>query len=207
MISVVLATYNRANLLPRAIESVRMQTLSEWELIVVDDGSTDQTEGLRSRFTSDKRIRWLRQQNMGLALARNTGMQASHGEFITFIDSDDEFTADHLQQRLEYIAAHPETDLLHGGVQIVGGPDFVRDVNAPEKHIALSDCFIGGTFFLRRRVYQALGGFRPPDYGTDYEFAQRTLQQFCVRKIDVPTYVYHRETPDSLCNLMEKSCG
>jgi hypothetical protein len=56
-------------------------------------------------------------------------------------------------------------------------------------------------------LLETLGGFRPPDFGTDYELAQRTIQhQFVVAKTDAPTYIYHRETPDSLCNLMEKSC-
>jgi len=206
MISIVLATYNRAHLLPRAIESVLRQTVLDWELIVIDDGSTDATRQQVEPYLIDKRIQYHFQPNAGLALARNTGMQRSRGEWITYLDSDDEYTPDHLEQRRQFLSQYPDTDLLHGGVQIVGGPDYVRDVNDPLKHVALADCFIGGTFFMRRSVYEELGGFRPPDFGTDYEFAQRALPKFTVRKTDALTYVYHRETPDSLCNLMEKSC-
>lgn len=208
MVSVVLATFNRAHLLRRAIDSVLRQSILDWQLIVVDDGSTDNTRSVVERYSSaDVRVNYLHQPNAGLALARNAGMRHADAGFVTFLDSDDEYRPDHLEMRLAYFEAHPETDLLHGGVEIVGGPDYVRDVNDPNRHVALSECFIGGTFFMRWQVFQELDGFRPPDFGTDYEFAQRAQGRFNVRKIEASTYIYHRETPDSLCNLMEKSCG
>jgi glycosyltransferase involved in cell wall biosynthesis len=207
MISVVLATYNRAGLLMRAIQSVKSQSTDDWELVIVDDGSTDNTLSAIQPFLPDPRITYFAQTNAGLALARNAGMQRSRGELITFLDSDDEYKPDHLKLRLRYFEQYPATDLLHGGVEIVGGPDYVRDVNDSSRHIPLADCFIGGTFVMRRRVFEILGGFRPPDFGTDYELAQRAMEQhFTIAKTNDPTYVYHRETPDGLCNLMEKSC-
>lgn len=208
MISIVLATYNRVKLLPCAIDSVLKQTFGQWELVIVDDGSTDNTQDLLKKYSSDPRIRSFHQSNAGLANARNAGMAKTTGEFITFLDSDDEYSPEHLQLRLDHFDLHPQTGLLHGGVRIVGGPDYVRDVTDPARHIALVDCYIGGTFVIRRKLYETIGGFRPPDYGTDYEYAQRAIDHgFEIGKIESPTYIYHRETPDSLCNLMEKSCG
>jgi len=207
MISVVVATYSRAGLLPRAIGSLLAQKHADWELVVIDDGSVDDSAGGVARLAAgDERIRYFYQENQGLTSARNAGLTQSRGELVTFLDSDDEYLPDHLSLRAEYMESHPEVDMIHGGVQIVGGDAYVCDVLRPGQKIHLADCCIGGTFFLRSRVWRKLGGFRHPDYGNDFEFMQRAESLFTVGRVDYPTYVYHRETPDSMCNVMEKSC-
>lgn len=206
-ISVVLCTYNRARLLPRAIESLRQQTVTQWEGVIIDDGSTDNTSSYAETLLDiDRRFRYYRIEHGGLTAARNAGIQRATAEWVTFLDSDDEYAAEHLESRLNFLNNHPDTDLLYGGLQIVGGPDFVPDLHDPTRNIPLSECFVGGTFVLRRRAAIELGGFQRPDYGNDYDLAQRALQQCTVRKVDYPTYIYHRDAPDSMCNLMEKSC-
>src|SRR6266540_1479939 len=87
-VSVVIPTYNRASLLREAIDSVLNQTFNDLELIIVDDGSTDNTEEVVHSFT-DHRLMYLKQQNEGASSARNAGIQAATGEFIAFLDSDD----------------------------------------------------------------------------------------------------------------------
>lgn len=102
-ISVVIPTYNRGALLERALASVYAQTLPAHQIVVVDDGSHDDTaarmEGHRGR------VHYLRQQNAGAGVARNTGMQAATGDWIAFLDSDDVFAPDHLQRLAAAIAA------------------------------------------------------------------------------------------------------
>lgn len=206
-ISVIICTYNRAHLLPRAVISLQRQTITNWEAIIIDDGSTDSTPSYTENLVAlDSRFRYFRQSNQGLTGARNAGLIKATAPWVTFLDSDDEYAPEHLETRLSFLSRHPDTDLLHGGVQVVGGPAFVPDLHDPCKSIPLSDCFIGGTFVLRRTKAIEMGGFHRPDYGNDYNLAQRALQCAVVRTIDAPTYIYHREEPDSMCNLMDKSC-
>lgn len=97
MISVIMATYNRAATLPRAVDSVRRQTYEEWELIVVDDGSTDGTSGFLDELV-DPRIRIFRHpSNRGVTAAKNAGLDQIRGDWFTLLDSDDEMVPDALE--------------------------------------------------------------------------------------------------------------
>ena len=207
VISVVICTYNRLRLLPRAVRSLLQQTIPNWEAIIIDDGSTDNTSEYASTLIElDPRFKYFRQPQSGLTIARNAGLTRATSRWVTFLDSDDEYDAEHLELRLNALAEHPETDLLYGGVKVVGGPDFVPDLHDPSRSIPLSECYIGGTFVLRRTTALEMGGFHRPDYGNDHDLAQRALQNRNVRRVNYPTYIYHRDAPDSMCNLMEKSC-
>ncbi len=93
--SIILPTYNRAHFLPTAIESVLNQTFGDWELLIIDDGSTDNTREIVKRYT-DKRIRYIYQENAERSAARNNGIQHAKGEWICFLDSDDEYMEHHL---------------------------------------------------------------------------------------------------------------
>ena len=89
MISVILNTYNRAALLPRAVESVLAQTHEAFELVIADDGSSDRTREVVAGY-DDPRVRYVRQRNAGLSAARNLGVASSSGRYVTFLDDDDE---------------------------------------------------------------------------------------------------------------------
>jgi glycosyltransferase involved in cell wall biosynthesis len=110
LVSIVMPTYNRADTIQRAIASIRAQSWSNWDLIVVDDGSTDDTT---LRLTGlDPRIRLLRQENQGVTAARNTGLAAVKGELVAFLDSDDEWLPHHLALAAAFFAAHPGEHLF-----------------------------------------------------------------------------------------------
>lgn len=99
LFSIILPTYNRAVFLPKAIESVINQTHNHWELIIVDDGSTDNTKKIVEPFLqSDKRIKYIYQKNAERSVARNNGIQNAKGSFICFLDSDDYYHEKHLQK-------------------------------------------------------------------------------------------------------------
>jgi len=102
--SVIIPTYNRANMLSNAIDSVLAQAFTDWELLIIDDGSTDNTKQEVQKFT-DKRIRYIYQSNAERSAARNSGISLAKGEFICFLDSDDSWRENHLQTHFEKIKA------------------------------------------------------------------------------------------------------
>lgn len=204
----VICTYNRVRLLPRAVNSLLSQTVTDWECLIIDDGSADSTPAYAENLLQVyPQFRYHRQENGGLTAARNAGIKHARAPWVTFLDSDDEYAPEHLELRLNMLDRNPDVDLLHGGITVLGGPDTVPDVYDNSRRILLSECFIGGTFVLRREWAHQMGGFARPDYGNDHEFAQRAIASGAVvRKIDAPTYIYYRDTPDSMCNLVENSC-
>jgi len=111
-VSVIIPTYNRAGWIREAIESVRNQTLQDFEIIVVDDGSTDTTAGVVAAI-GDSRVSFLTQSHRGVSAARNLGIQQARGKYIAFLDSDDLFFPDKLARQVAYLDAHPEIGLLY----------------------------------------------------------------------------------------------
>jgi glycosyltransferase involved in cell wall biosynthesis len=109
-VSVVIPTYNRAQIVAEAVESALAQTVSPLEVIVVDDGSSD---GTRQRLASfGDRIVYIKQENQGVSAARNTGVRAARGDLIAFLDSDDVWHPRKLEIQLHYLQQHPETPLV-----------------------------------------------------------------------------------------------
>lgn len=120
LVSVVIPAYNRAAVIGDALESVKAQTHRRWEVIVVDDGSTDGTvERIEAVARADRRIRLLRhERNRGAQAARNTGVRAATGDWIAFLDSDDRYLPHSLEARLE--AARPEAvEVVHSECRVV----------------------------------------------------------------------------------------
>ncbi len=113
LVSVLMPTYNRRDTIERAIDSVINQTFSDWELIVVDDGSTDDSaEFVLQRYAHEPRVKLIRQENQGFPGARNTGLRASAGKYIAFLDSDDEYLPHHLELEAAFLEAHPEENFV-----------------------------------------------------------------------------------------------
>lgn len=119
-ISVVLPTYNRAHFLQAAVDSVFNQTVPIHELILVDDGSTDETRAVVDRMSGP--IRYVHQQNRGPAAARNRGMREAKGNWIAFQDSDDLWVADKIQAQISFLARNPHLEFLFGHLSNFSGP-------------------------------------------------------------------------------------
>jgi len=112
-ISIIVPCYNQAHFLSDAIESLLQQTFTDWECIIVNDGSTDNTEEIAQDLSrEDERIRVITQQNKGLSAARNTGGYYAKGEFLQFLDADDKIEMSKLAIQLEYLKSHPEIDVV-----------------------------------------------------------------------------------------------
>lgn len=201
-VSIVLPTYNRAALLPRAIDSVIRQSHREWELIVVDDGSTDDTISIVERYAHvEPRIQIITQEHRGVAVARNSGIARSAGHWITYLDSDDEYGVEHLTLRVQFLTAHPDVAFIHGGIEIIGSEEqnYVVDVHDSSKRIHIRDCVVGGTFFGIKEVFTLSGGWRE-GYSEDSELFERIAARYRTARVDFPTYIYHRDSPDSRCD-------
>ena len=123
MVSVVIPTYNHEALIVRTLESVFAQTFTDYEVIVVNDGSPDRTTEIVHPFIASKRIRYIEQANAGQAAARNRGITEAHGKFIALLDDDDLWPPDSLQRRVETLQQSPDAPLAYGGVMLIDGTD------------------------------------------------------------------------------------
>lgn len=201
-VSVVIPTYQRAKVLPRSIGSVLAQTWEDFELLVVDDGSSDRTPELLASL-EDRRIRTFRQPNRGVAAARNRGVEEARGRLVTFLDSDDEA----LPNWLEACVAAAEDP----GVGIVTGGARVVDAGTQRTQIWLPlprGPFLGnqtiryappGTLAVRRELFLAVGGYAEAlRYAENSELVFR-LVPACLERglgvavVDRPLVVYHRD--------------
>jgi glycosyltransferase involved in cell wall biosynthesis len=108
LVSIIIPTYNRENYLPQAISSVLVQTYKNIELIVVDDGSTDNTPEIAEKYTTDQRFTYIRQENQGISPARNTGIKNARGKYLMFLDDDDLYFPFAVEKLLNFIKRQPE---------------------------------------------------------------------------------------------------
>ena len=200
-VSVIMATYNRSQYLDRSITSFINQTYKSCELIVVDDGSEDNTFQVVNEYVkSHNNIRYIKHSHRKVSLSKNTGIRAAAGKYIAFLDSDDEYKPDFLQARVQYMQANKSISLIVGGAIISGNP-YVKDIHDLTRKIHLSECIIGSTFFGKAEVFVALGGFdKNILYSEESSLWEKANKLYQVAKVDFPGYVYYRDTPESICN-------
>jgi len=167
-VSVVIPTYNYGRFISEAIQSVLEQTYPIFEIIVVDDGSTDGTESIVKEFGD--RIRYVKQENLGVCAARNTGIEMSSGDLIAFLDADDSWLPDKTQKQVTIFIEDAEVGLVHCGMRefdtltgetlemlVEGGEGWVAEELAlGEKPVI---CGPGGAIMVRRDVIETTGNF------------------------------------------------
>jgi glycosyltransferase involved in cell wall biosynthesis len=197
--SVIIPTFNRKAILTRALDSLIAQTVQNWEAIIIDDGSTDETlEYISDYLNEDNRIQYQPQKNTGAALAKNVGIKRAKGKFITFLDSDDAYTPNHLAVRFAILQEFPDIQFLYGGAQIIGN-QFVPNRFDVSENIHLDDCVIGGTFFIERQLLLSLNGFNDIRIGEDADLYERLmLLNVKSKEVKDPTYLYYRDRIDSV---------
>ena len=120
-VSILLPTYNRAGFLPQAFEAIRGQRFTDWELVIIDDGSNDDTAEVVRKGTADwiQPVRYVRQENQGVAGARNAALDLAGGDFVAFFDSDDVWLPHHLSDCVAALQANPEVDWVYGASRVV----------------------------------------------------------------------------------------
>jgi teichuronic acid biosynthesis glycosyltransferase TuaG len=137
LVSIIIPTYNATSYIEEAVGSALNQTYKNIEVVIVDDGSTDGTRSVLDPYIKEKKIIYVRQDNKGLAGARNTGMRAAHGEFIALLDSDDMFLPNKIERQVGYLIDHPEC-----GVSYCNIAHFYEE--EPEKLLKLSYEYYSG---------------------------------------------------------------
>jgi glycosyltransferase involved in cell wall biosynthesis len=206
MFSVVIPSYNRANLLNRALMSVRSQTFQDFEVIIVDDGSTDSTPDLleqwRAHFGDRLHTLWL--DHGGAAMARNAGIAASKGQAMAFLDSDDEWLPEHLEVCYVGLLAKPEAGMIFTD-HIIQSDERIR-THAPlsgslrelVRNIILRNVVIATpSVVVRREVFEKVGVFAKELNGTeDWECWVRIAVECPVVQVPSATAVIHQH-PDN----------
>lgn len=205
-VSVILTLFNSRNFLNRSVKSVLNQTYRDFELIIVDDGSTDESEiDLFPILKANPDIKYIRHSNRRHPLSLNTGIINSAGKYITFLDSDDEYLPQHLFLRFNFMEEFPETDLIYSPALLIGDEKdfYVPDAADITKLVHLNKCIIGGTFFGKRKIFSELQGFRNV-YSHDSEFMERASANggYKITEFNELTYKYYRNNPDSIINKM-----
>jgi glycosyltransferase involved in cell wall biosynthesis len=218
LVSVVLPVYNHAHMLKGAIESVLAQTYRNFELIVVNDGSTDGIEKVLAEYADHPQIRVLHQSNQKLPKALSNGFQFARGEFWTWTSADNLMLPEQLAKMVEYLQSHPETTMVYADYIAIdehGGPlkdPTFRKHNRyrpgdPEIHLPHStdllcvvlDNFIGPCFLYRACAGRLLGEYDPSLGIEDYDYWMRMNMSFNINHLgsDRPLYKY-RVHDDSL---------
>lgn len=174
LVSVVIPTYNQPEMLVEAIESVLAQTYSNLEILIVDDGSTDNTRRRLARYVEDGRIIYLYQQNRRQAAARNRGIQASKGELIAFLDHDDLWLPQKLERQVPLFDRKSVALVYSGAVEVDGQDRFLWDKGSDKFRRGsifdrlLRDHFItNSSVMVRRSVLESIGLFAEDLYGVD----------------------------------------
>lgn len=207
-VSVVIPAYNRADLLPRALRSAVGQTVAPLEILVVDDASQDDTAAVAERW-SDRGVRLLRNaRNMGGAGTRNVGIEAARGDFVAFLDSDDEWLPDKLERQLALFAARgPEVGVVYCGLFVHRDDTGLRVASREPmyrgdvfRHLATGWCPQTTTqFVVRRAALEAVGGFDPemPSF-QDYELWLRLSRHYRFDAVDDPLVVKHEHAGEQI---------
>lgn len=187
-VSVIIPTFNRSGYLRQAIASVLAQTYADFEIVVVDDGSTDDTATVVASF-ADPRIVYLRQDNAGRSAARNFGMERARGAYLAFLDDDDLFLPQKLAVQAAYLDAHAEIGLAAGGAQIIamdGSLLRTWETWRDQPQLSLPDCLyacplLTCSVLLRRGWLAALDYWFDPqmDRAEDTDFWIRLLVAGC----------------------------
>ncbi len=202
--SVIIPTFNRAWTLGAAIDSVLAQSHDDFELIVVDDGSTDTTPDLLAAY--GEKIRWLHQKNRGVSAARNAGIRVSRGSLITFLDSDDRWLPEKLAIQAAFLNAHPDVKICQ--TEEIWIRNGVR-VNPKKKHAkpsgdifqrSLSLCLVSpSAVMLRRELFDEVGLFDETlPACEDYDLWLRISCRYPVLLIDQPLIIKTGGHPDQL---------
>lgn len=161
--SIIVPTYNRAHLLPRCLNSVLAQTFTDFEIIVADDGSTDATRDVvRALACLDARVNYVHQENKGAGEARNLGADRAKGQYLTFLDSDDEAHSGWLEALAAAITGD-NIGVVCCGIEMTGIDGRIcgtkRPAAIPAKTPGWRGLFLSGTFAVRRELFKAVGGY------------------------------------------------
>ncbi|MFL5328630.1 MAG: glycosyltransferase [Gemmataceae bacterium] len=219
LVTVVLPVYNQANLLKESIQSVLSQTYQNFELIVVNDGSTDGVEAVLDQYARHPKVRLLTQKNQKLPKALSNAFEFARGEFWTWTSADNLMHPEQLARQVEFLRAHPEAGMVYADYLAIddrGQP--LRDVNfrphnrrtpdCPEIHVPrtteslnhVQDNFIGACFMYRGWIGKLIGEYDPNLGVEDYDYWMRLNSLFKIMHIGTDEVLYQYRVHDNSLN-------
>jgi glycosyltransferase involved in cell wall biosynthesis len=207
--SIITPTYNRAHMLPKTIESVINQTFSDWELIIVDDGSTDHTKSLVEKYcATDSRIKYIYQENVERSVARNNGIDNAEGEYICFLDSDDQYDVNFLEAIYQKLIIKP-FDLVITSQEIISNK-MKSNLITPKKSVFDINYFFKSSIVPGRVCVKSsfLGGIRFKPHirisEDTYFLCELAIKKPEIVLVEGAKLIYH-EHPDNSVNFKKNN--
>ena len=201
-VSIIITAHNYGKYLPVALDSALNQNFNDFEVIVVNDGSTDHTSDILANYANHEKVKILTLDGIGLAAASNRGIQASSGEYIIRLDADDYFDENMLLVEATYLDNYPSVGLVfcdyyrinaHG--EII---DAVRRAKVNDEVELLDRPALAAGAMYRRKCYDSIGGYNEEiRYQEDYDFWIKFIEKFQVRNVSVPL-MYYRQHRSSM---------
>ena len=213
LVSVVLPVYNQARFLESSIKSVLEQTYGNFELIIVNDGSTDGVEHILERYLSHPKVLLLTQRNQKLPAALNTGFLYASGEFLTWTSADNIMFADQLAAQARFLTTHPHVQMVYCNYQAIddeGHAVFRKGLTMPGTNMVSTNedvrslpyayNFIAGCFMYRSYVARIIGDYDADAFGAeDYDYWMRISSDFYIEHIgSTRPYYYYRIHQNSI---------
>lgn len=194
-VSIIMPVYNGERYVVDAIESALTQAYTNFEVVIIDDGSQDNSAEIIRPYLSDPRVRYIEQGNQGVAAARNAALSIARGEYVGFLDQDDLWSPNKLARQVVYMQAHPECAMVHARqayIDDTGNPilDYPEDWVRTLEGRCFRDLFIVNgiavlTVLMRRDILQRVGGFNPEIPRTDdYELWMRIAHDYPIGFMD-----------------------
>lgn len=177
LISIIIPTFNRSKSLPLSVKSIQDQTLVNWELIIIDDGSEDDTQEVLKDTLRDERIKYYYQENQGVSVARNYGAKLATGDYLIFLDSDDIFFPDLIKNIYE--ADFYKYDLICWEVlkNVDGKEKIWKPKQLDGMYNNIIATFLAGSICYKKSVFLNAGGYDPKmAFGENYELGIRVSQ-------------------------------
>ena len=220
LVSVIVPVHNGAETIAATLDSVRAQTWTHWELLVVDDGSTDGTAALVQQVrdtTGDDRLGVISIPNGGVSAARNLGAARSRGELLTFIDADDLWTPDKLEAQVRMLQCRPGAAVVYSWVDCVAadGQSFMRrggysaSAGPIQRKMTLIDIVESGSnVMVRRDAFFAVNGFDATlTHGEDWDLWVRLAAQFAYAFVPAPQVLYRQRPASASANVWKMERG
>lgn len=212
LFSFIIPTFNRAHSLPSSIESIIQQSSPNWELIVVDDGSSDNTSETTRPYLEDDRINYIYQENRGVSAARNFGVANSNGEFLIFLDSDDRVNGDLIERLNEIIPSR--YDMICWEVErAIDDKKFIqKPANLGKLYNGITAVFLAGSVCYKRKLFIDVGGYDDKiTFGENFELGLRISEKkdLKIMILDKPYLFYsinsNKRTSNNIKNKLESN--
>lgn len=198
MISVIIPLYNKEHYIESTIQSVLQQTFNDFEIIIIDDGSTDNS-AQKTRAFNDSRIRYYYQENQGVSSARNYGIKVSKGEFIAFLDADDTWEPGFLKAMCDLAQQYPQESVFSVAQANRPITTLPFGVSIVKDFCSYFYCFCTGSLFFKKEVFENVGFFRQNiQIGEDFDMWLRIACKYHYVYLNEPYLIHPIATENNL---------